>query len=101
MTAFPVQKKLRFIFFVFFLITITGLPEIGTPVWAQEVINHEEPTPSSVDEVTTPMGRSFKEKPPLPGLFPWVKEQLKDTPAFFRDTRLNLNVRTYFFYRDN
>jgi len=101
LTAFPVQKKLRFIFFVFFLITLTGLPEIGTPVWAQEVINQEEPTPSSVDEITTPIGRTFKEKPTRPGLFPWVKEQLKDTPAFFRDTRLNLNVRTYFFYRDN
>ena len=67
---------------------------------AQEVISNEEPTPSSVDEVTTPMERTFKEKPPLPRFFPWLKEQLKDTPAFFRDTKLNLNVRTYYFYRD-
>jgi hypothetical protein len=33
-------------------------------------------------------------------LFPRAKEQLKDTPAFFRDTKLNLNIRTYYFYRD-
>ena len=68
---------------------------------AQEVISHEEPTPSSVDEVTTPMERTFgKEKPPVPRFFPWLKEQLKDTPPFFRDTKLNLNFRTYYFYRD-
>jgi hypothetical protein len=67
---------------------------------AQEVISQEEPPPSSADEVTTPMERTFKEKPPLPRPFPWLKEQLKDTPAFFRDTKLNLNVRTYYFYRD-
>ena len=70
------------------------------PVWAQEVISVEEPNPSSVDEVTTPMERSFKEKPPEPVLFPGLKEKLKDTPAFFRDTKLNLNIRTYYFYRD-
>ena len=73
----------------------------SAPVLAQEVISHEEPTPSSVDEVRTPMGRTFKEKPTRPGLFPWLKEQLKDTPAFFRDTKLDLNFRTYCFYRDN
>jgi hypothetical protein len=72
----------------------------GTPVLAQEVISAEEPTPSSVDEVTTPMERSFKEKPPLPGFFPWAKEQLKDTDPFFRDTKLDVNLRTYYFYRD-
>ena len=74
----------------------------SSPVMAQEVISQEEPTPSSVDEVKTPMGRTFeeKEKPPLPRFFPWLKEQLKDTPAFFRDTKLNLNIRTFYFYRD-
>jgi hypothetical protein len=46
------------------------------------------------------MERSFKEKPPLPRRFPWVEEKLKDTPAFIRDTRVNLNLRTFEFYRD-
>jgi hypothetical protein len=82
-------------------ISFTVMPPWGsTPVLAQEVIGAEEPTPSSVDEVTTPMERSFKEKPPLPGLFPWAKEQLKDTDPFFRDTKLDVNLRTYYFYRD-
>jgi hypothetical protein len=72
----------------------------SAPVMAQEAISQEEPTPESVDQVTTPMERSFKEKPEIPRFFPWLKEQLKDTPAFFRDTKLNLNIRTYDFYRD-
>jgi hypothetical protein len=70
------------------------------PVLAQEAISQEEPTPSSVDEVTTPMDRSFQEKREVPRFFPWLKEELKDTPAFFRDTKLNLNIRTYYFNRD-
>jgi hypothetical protein len=34
-------------------------------------------------------------------LFPWLKEQVKDTHPFFRDTRFDINLRTYYFYRDN
>ena len=68
--------------------------------WAQEVISQEEPTPSSVDEITTPIERSFSEPIPRPGFFPWLKEQLKDTPPFFRDTKLDLNLRTFYFRRD-
>jgi hypothetical protein len=75
---------------------------IGTisRVRAQEVIAQEEPTPSSVDEITTPIERSFIERIERPGFFPWLKEQLKDTPAFFRDTKLDLNLRSYYFRRD-
>ena len=72
----------------------------SAPVLAQEAISQEEPTPSSVDEIVTPMDRSFEEKKPRPGLFPMLKEQLKDTPAFFRDTKLDLNARTYYFDRN-
>ena len=46
------------------------------------------------------MGRTFQEKREIPRFFPWLKEQLKDTPAFFRDTKLNFNIREYYFYRD-
>ena len=68
--------------------------------WAQDVISQEEPTPSSVDEITTPIERSFIERIPRPGFFPWLKEQLKDTPPFFRDTTLDLNLRSFYFRRD-
>src|SRR5512145_322249 len=66
---------------------------------AQDVISQEEPTPSSVDEVTTPIERSFIERIPRPGFFPWLKEQLKDAPPFFRDTTLDLNLRSFYFRR--
>ncbi len=96
----PLSAVMAAAFFTVALGFLAMLSLGSAPVLAQEVISQEEPTPSSVDEVTTPMQRSFKEKPPLPGFFPWVKEQLKDTPTFFRDTKLNLNIRTYYFYRD-
>jgi hypothetical protein len=70
-------------------------------VLAQEYIRDTEPIPESVDQVVTPMEHAFKEMPKIPRFFPWLKEQLKDTPTFFRDTMLNLNFRTYYFYRDN
>jgi outer membrane porin, OprD family len=69
-------------------------------VRAQEAISQEEPTPSSVDEVTTPIERSFIERIPRPGFFPWLKEELKDTPQFFRDTKLDVNLRSFYFRRD-
>jgi hypothetical protein len=67
---------------------------------AQDVISQEEPTPSSVDQITTPIERSFIERIPRPGFFPWLKEQVKDTPPFFRDTKLDLNLRSFYFRRD-
>ena len=69
-------------------------------VRAQDVIDQEEPIPSSVDEVILPMDRSFIEKIPRPGFFPWLKEELKDTPSFFRDTKLDNNLRNFYFRRD-
>ena len=33
-------------------------------------------------------------------MFPSLKQQLKDAPAFFRDMQLDFNTRSYYFYRD-
>jgi hypothetical protein len=79
-----------------FVLLLFGL---GSRSWAQEVISQEQPTPSSVDEITTPIERSFIERIPRPGFFPWLKEQLKDLPPFFRDTTLDFNLRNFFFDR--
>jgi hypothetical protein len=70
------------------------------PSLAQEGISQEEPTPTSVDESVSPIERSFLEGIPRPGLFPKLKEELKDADPFFRDTKLDVNLRTYYFYRD-
>jgi len=87
-----------------FLATVMGPMVIllwaDGPVPAQEYIRNQEAVPESVDQVVSPIDLSFKEKPEIPRFFPWLKEQLKDTPAFFRDTKLDLNFRTCYFYRD-
>jgi hypothetical protein len=76
------------------------LPLGSGPAMAQEYIRDEEVTPESVDQLVSPMELSFQEKAKIPRFFPWLKEQLKDTPAFFRDTKLNLNIRSFYLYRD-
>jgi hypothetical protein len=73
----------------------------GEPALAQEAISQEEPTPSSVEEIVSSMSRSFEEKKAHIGLFPALKEQLKDTPAFFQDTQLALKVRSYYLWQEN
>ena len=89
------------VFFMVALGFLAMLPLGSTPVMAQEYIRDQEPVPESVDQVVTPMELSFQpEKPKIPRFFPWLKEKLKDTPAFFRDTKLDLNVRTYYFDRE-
>jgi hypothetical protein len=87
-------------FFMVALGFLAMLPLASAPVMAQEYIGNQEAVPESVDQVVTPMELAFKEKREIPRFFPWLKEQLKDTPAFFRDTKLDLNIRTYYFYRD-
>jgi outer membrane OprD family porin len=83
--------------FAVVIVLLLLLPAAGR---AQDVISQEEPTPSSVDEITTPIERSFIERIERPGFFPWLKEQLKDMPPFFRDTKLDLNLRNFYFHRD-
>jgi hypothetical protein len=68
---------------------------------AQEYISGEKPIPSSVKEIVTPMEKSYQERYWRPGISPWLKEKLKDTPAFFRDTKLDFNFRTYYLDQRN
>jgi hypothetical protein len=74
---------------------------VAVPLRAQEDIDTEEPIPSSVDEIVSPMDRLGEMKLVRPGFFPWLKEQLKGYPPFLRDTTLGLNLRTYYRRRGN
>ena len=65
----------------------------SAPALAQEAISQETPTPSSVDEQITSMGRTFEKKPPR-------EKPAKPTHPFFRDQELDLNLRTYYMYKD-
>jgi len=99
------QRSLSMSITIGFLMTAIGFMLLLAwgiaPVLAQEGISQEEPTPTSVEEDVSPIERSFVEKEVVPGLFPQLKEELKDTDPFFRDTKLDINLRTYYFYRDN
>jgi hypothetical protein len=77
------------------------LPWGGRPVLANEAVSQDEPTSTSVEESVSSIERSYAEKAARPGFFPQLKAGLKDTDPFFRDTKLDVNLRTYYFYRDN
>src|SRR5207247_2749702 len=66
---------------------VRSLPLLGAlaPVRAQDQIEQQEPTPSAVEQVATPIERSFVPAPaPQPFvLLPELRERLKDAPAFF------------------
>lgn len=72
----------------------------GAPVLAQEAVSQEGPPPSSVEESVTPMDKTFEKPADHVRPFVKLKEELKDTPPFFRDTKLDVNLRTYYFYRE-
>jgi len=72
----------------------------ATTVRAEDDIDDEEPTPSSVKELVSPMDRLGVVKPSRPGFFPWLKVKLQDYPPFLRDTRLELKLRSYYLQRN-
>ncbi len=81
---------------------LLGMPPWeGAPVLAQEATSIDKPTPSSVQEIVTPMGWAFEEKQPRERLAPWLKDYLKNTTPFIRDTKIDFNLRSYYFYRYN
>jgi hypothetical protein len=72
---------------------------LASPTFAQSA-NDGLPIPATPDESLTAIQRSFTlPAPPSLALFPQMREQLEDAPAFLRDSRVDLNVRSY--YRDN
>ncbi|HLG49918.1 MAG TPA: OprD family outer membrane porin [Reyranella sp.] len=72
----------------------------GTLAHAQHA-NRNDPVPATPFQSLTAIERGFAVLPtaePLT-LFPQIREQLKDTPAFLRDSKAGINFRSY--YRDN
>lgn len=71
-------------------------------VWAQEAIEQEEPTPSSVNQSLNEIERSFRPPAPAPiVLVPQLRQQLRNTPPFFRDSQVAVNLRTYYRNKTN
>jgi hypothetical protein len=67
---------------------------------ADETTLLEAPPSKSVEEDAGALDRSFEEKPRLETpLSARVRRSMKDLPAFFRDTELNVDFRNYYFRR--
>jgi hypothetical protein len=62
-------------------------------VLAQEAIYEDTPTPSSVEEEINPMDRAFEREAPR-------KVPEKPTRPFFSEQKLDLNLRTFYMYKD-
>jgi hypothetical protein len=64
----------------------------SAPALAQEA-SRDKPTPSSVDEIVDPMDRTFEKAPPK-------EERAKPAHPFFRDQKLDLNLRTFYMVKN-
>lgn len=66
---------------------------------AAQSARDEDPIPSSPLQDLTAIQRVFRPPPPPPlTMFPELREHWKDTPAFLRDSKFDINFRS--FYRD-
>ncbi|NTV42799.1 MAG: OprD family porin [Syntrophobacteraceae bacterium] len=68
--------------------------------WGQSEPGLVLPPPSSVEEVVTPLEFSFVPTPERPRVTDWLKGQLKEAPPFFRDSKLNLHIRSAYFFEE-
>ena len=72
----------------------------SAPLLAQGTLQATDPLATSTDEYVH-MDQTFSKRPEEPApLTRTFKDWLKETPSFFRDTKLNVNLRTYYLYRD-
>ena len=69
--------------------------------WAQESLTEDAPVVDSVEELDTPMEAAFEIEEVKPPRLPHLKKKLSSLPPFFRDTKLLLKNRSYYFRRDN
>jgi outer membrane porin, OprD family len=77
--------------------------------WGQESVLDRGPEPDSVQGLQSPLDISFLPLAPIPWAFTAVRDRIRDSlkpqletlPPFFRDTQLALNLRMYYFDREN
>src|SRR5215471_2025011 len=60
----------------------------------------EDPIPATPRQDFTAIDSLFRPPPPTPLLlFPQMRDQLQDAPAFVRDASFSINPRSYYFDR--
>ena len=94
----------------FLFLVLFSLCGTGTYLsWGQESVLDRGPEPESVGELNSPLDIPFLPLAPLPWAFTTLRDSIRDSlksqletlPPFFRDTQLAVNLRLYYFYRDN
>ena len=105
-TASPEQRRGGlFIFLVLLSLCGTGV-QLS---WGQESVLDRGPAPESVHALNSPLDIPFLPLAPVPWLFTTLRDslranlkpQLETLPPFFRDTQVGLNLRMYYFDREN
>jgi hypothetical protein len=66
---------------------------------APEYLVDESPVPASVADEPAPMEEVYPEEARLPSVFPRIRDRLDTRSPFWRDTRLHLHPRVYYFDR--
>ena len=105
-TASPEQSRGGFFIFLV-LFSVCGAGEHLS--WGQESVLDHGPAPESVRQLNSPLDIPFLPLAPLPWAFTTLRDsihdnlkpQLETLPPFFRDTQVGLNLRLYYFNRDN
>jgi hypothetical protein len=67
---------------------------------APEYLVDDQPVPASVVDENAPMEEIHPEDVMEPSVFPGLRERLDTTAPFWRDSRLRLHPRVYYFDRD-
>jgi len=95
------RKHILITIFSFLLISLI----ISKSVCAVEYLRDEGPAPGSVEDLESPIGDTFKIAPRkiivFPRLSDYIRNYIKGLPTFFSDSRLDLNIRSFYFDRSN
>jgi hypothetical protein len=101
------ERSTRGFFILLVLFYLLGTGEHLS--WGQESVLDRGPSPDSVRELNSPLDVAFLPLAPVPWaltalkdrLHASLKPQLETLPPFFRDTQLGMNLRMYYFDREN
>jgi hypothetical protein len=93
------------IFLMLCALFVTG----GQRGWGQESVLDLGPAPESVETLNSPLDIPFLPLAPFPWAFTTLRDSLRASlkpemetwPPFFRDTQVGLNLRLYYFDREN
>ena len=105
-TSFHEQSRRSLCLFLVFLYLFSTGASLS---WGQESVLDRGPAPDSVHELNSPLDIPFLPLAPFPLAFTALRDsiraslkpELETLPPFFRDTQVGLNLRMYYFDREN